>query len=481
MRRMKVWASILLVTVAFLALLFASIPIASAGPFDVCEIVETGVIYSDLGSALAAVSDGQTIKLLVDIEYEDQIYIWGYGFTLELDGHFLNVYDDDCPLYVADGYLYLNDSAGGQLNVWATGEYGVAVEADYGSHAEVTHASGHTGASAYRGSTIEVMGNIEATRYGAYANALDAQIIVHGYVQVKSESSGNYYGVYAWEADVTVYGDVIVDVTATNSDTYINGVFAADNSATVYGSVTVIVVGDATDICGVSAVNAATIFIGGDVSVSGGADWFCGAYAGGSSRITIDGDLTVPAGAYFILFDTDESRGPDEFSTPSSKPGYFEYTDGTGNFVWIKEPSEPEPVEYEIIEGDGQYWIQGSADGMNITCNGEYFLFEYVLVDGKAVDSKQVTTSPGSTIAYLTPEFLNTLALGWHTIEFVYVDGSATGTFRIVAADPADPNKPLPPTGDATLVSSVILMGTSSLIMLGGAALVEKKREAPHK
>ena len=56
---------------------------------EVCEI--DGVPYETLDEALAAVADGETIRLLADIDYESGILINGKAITFDLNNHTLEV------------------------------------------------------------------------------------------------------------------------------------------------------------------------------------------------------------------------------------------------------------------------------------------------------------------------------------------------------------------------------------------------------
>ncbi|HBN82646.1 MAG TPA: hypothetical protein DDZ89_02280, partial [Clostridiales bacterium] len=75
---------------------------------DVCEIVETTVGYPTLDAALTTVQNGQTIRLLKDINYSSGISIVDKSITFNLNGFNLDVvstaigdtYAENCGLYV---------------------------------------------------------------------------------------------------------------------------------------------------------------------------------------------------------------------------------------------------------------------------------------------------------------------------------------------------------------------------------------------
>ena len=56
-----------------------------------------------------------------------------------------------------------------------------------------------------------------------------------------------------------------------------------------------------------------------------------------------------------------------------------------------------------------------------------------VKVDGVDVDKANYEATSGSTIITLRASYLETLAVGEHTITVNYIDGSTNGTFKIEA------------------------------------------------
>ena len=94
----------------------------------VCEI--DGARYETLGEALAAVTDGETIRLLEDIYYESGITIEGISITFNLNGHILDVINPaerEAGLSVTNGTVSLVGLDGtAAFNVTGT-EFGVFV------------------------------------------------------------------------------------------------------------------------------------------------------------------------------------------------------------------------------------------------------------------------------------------------------------------------------------------------------------------
>jgi uncharacterized repeat protein (TIGR02543 family) len=113
-------------------------------------------------------------------------------------------------------------------------------------------------------------------------------------------------------------------------------------------------------------------------------------------------------------------------------------------------------VKYTITNGADGSWEIGTESGFEIICNGDYLKFTGIKVDGVEVDATNYTAVSGSTVITLKPSFMETLALGKHTLELVYTDGSVQTEFTISAAgDPTDPTetadpKELPKTSGET-------------------------------
>lgn len=91
----------------------------------------------------------------------------------------------------------------------------------------------------------------------------------------------------------------------------------------------------------------------------------------------------------------------------------------------------------EIMDGNNQYFEHGSDSSIRIECSGNYADCTDIMVDGEKVDKTTDGTvnyslEEGSTILTFTPEYLNTLDVGKHTITFVYGDGSRIDAFLTV-------------------------------------------------
>ena len=90
-------------------------------------------------------------------------------------------------------------------------------------------------------------------------------------------------------------------------------------------------------------------------------------------------------------------------------------------------------VAYDIVEGDGSSWTEDSNHNITFVVNGLFSKFVGIKVDGKDVDKANYEVKAGSTIITLKASYLDTFAVGEHTITVVYTDGSTDGTFNVHA------------------------------------------------
>ncbi|MDD3850913.1 MAG: GLUG motif-containing protein [Firmicutes bacterium] len=267
-----------------------------------------GEQYATLGDALAAVEDGQTIKLLKDIDYYGGIVIEDKSVTFNLNGYTLNV---DNPL--TDGSdaqrtgLYVKGDAGnasvalegvGEFNVIGN-KYGVYVYAGgingYKAEATVTNAlaTGNEGCAAYAyggNAEVTVEGATTATGVGGIGATAESKGFVTVMGNVTATADDTYTGDYDYCAAVEAWddGEVIVEgnVTATGFGSI--GVLAAGSYVIVEGDVT-------GDLGGAYATTFAHIRITGNVTADEVGAWILtGSEEDDPSSITIDGIINAP-------------------------------------------------------------------------------------------------------------------------------------------------------------------------------------------
>lgn len=100
---------------------------------------------------------------------------------------------------------------------------------------------------------------------------------------------------------------------------------------------------------------------------------------------------------------------------------------------------------YSFTEGNGQTYTIGSSSGPRFKANGDLSKLQDVLVDKKSVSDSDMRKESGSTIVTLNTSYADKLAVGDHTITYVYDDGECTANFKVAqAAAPAVDSTPQP-------------------------------------
>ena len=166
-------------TIMIESLLLPTVAFAAVAPGDVCAIGDTG--YANFADALAAVKDGDTIKLLANIDYSNGITISGKSVTFDLDSKYtLNCNtSSESALRVMDGgeVKMLNEVLGtAEFNVTGV-NFGVFT--GYDSVANVSSATG--------------TGNAEISGVGV-------QVVARSSVKVTGDVIGGIIGVYAFSS-----------------------------------------------------------------------------------------------------------------------------------------------------------------------------------------------------------------------------------------------------------------------------------------
>ncbi len=131
-------------------------------------------------------------------------------------------------------------------------------------------------------------------------------------------------------------------------------------------------------------------------------------------------------------------------------------------------------IEEAIVEGQNQAINKG--DKITVKSNGYFGAYIETRVDGKAVDSTDLTVEEGSIIVTLSGNYTNTLSVGTHELEIVTELGSAKTTFTIQEpAAPAVKEGTTPDTSDATSVHGYLLVMILAVIGMSGVVIIRKK------
>ncbi len=148
-----------------------------------------------------------------------------------------------------------------------------------------------------------------------------------------------------------------------------------------------------------------------------------------------------------------------------------------------------EKIEYKVIEGAEQTYTITEDTEARFRIDADYSLFNNkVYVDNVLVDSSNYTSKSGSTIIVLNKDYVDTLAVGEHTLKVAFADrGEAETTFTIARkAENNTPSKPEdeeemkdngsnPKTGDNIML--YVAIASMSIIGLGVTTIVVKKKK----
>ncbi len=163
-------------------------------------------------------------------------------------------------------------------------------------------------------------------------------------------------------------------------------------------------------------------------------------------------------------------------ATPKEEgPNYAEPYDGYVTITVIpKEAQKPDAVGYQNVSGDGNVWYRGSRATSDFVFKrsvddaAAIDHFTGIRVDGEPVDEAKYTKKSGSVVIKLKPTYLETLALGEHTLEAQFNDGSASARFTVAvkAAGDGTESKTGDGTGARTADGTGVRTGDGSNILL---------------
>lgn len=154
-----------------------------------------------------------------------------------------------------------------------------------------------------------------------------------------------------------------------------------------------------------------------------------------------------------------------------------------------------EKIEYKVIEGAEQTYTITEDTEARFRIDADYSLFNNkVYVDNVLVDSSNYTSKSGSTIIVLNKDYIDTLAVGEHTLKVAFADGGEAETTFTIAKKAENnnnnenntPSKPEdkeemkdngsnPKTGDNIML--YVAIASMSIIGLVATTIVAKKKK----
>ncbi len=153
-----------------------------------------------------------------------------------------------------------------------------------------------------------------------------------------------------------------------------------------------------------------------------------------------------------------------------------------------------EKIEYKVIEGADQTYTIAQSTEARFRINADYSLFDKkVYVDDILVDGANYTSESGSTIITFSKEYIDTLAIGQHTLKVAFTDGGEAKTTFTIARQFEENNNnenvslntenkkemkdngSNPKTGDNVMLYIAIV--SMSIIGLGATTVAVKKNK----
>ena len=153
-----------------------------------------------------------------------------------------------------------------------------------------------------------------------------------------------------------------------------------------------------------------------------------------------------------------------------------------------------EKIEYKVIEGADQTYTIDQSTEARFRIDADYSLFDKkVYVDDILVDGVNYTSESGSTIITFSKEYIDTLAIGQHTLKVSFTDGGEAKTTFTIARQfeennnnenvslNAENKKEMkddgsnPKTGDNVMLYIAIV--SMSIIGLGATTVAVKKNK----
>ena len=368
----------------------------------------------------------------------------GTGCNLTLDGVTATLTAIDTGI-AADGNVTIN---GGTVSVTSTSSYGDAISTQNITISDGTvtatggkngiHANGSviisggtvtaeamkgdegTGIFSENGEITITGGSVKAAGQagGIYATVGDIEI-ANGTASV--EADGDYVAIHVTHGTIII-GDELMIKEPTG------GKLSSDNRAILNAD-------DTTATHALIVPKEKTYVLWVDVTPAGSGKLELAAEAG--VWVTLI-DLSFPAGEHTLTAKAEDGYVFKEWrdaeaDTVLSTANPFTFTLNKD----VHYTAVFEKITYAFTKGDGAVWTKGSAAGLDFTVKGSpddtntFTNFTGIQIDGAAVAAGNYTAAAGSVELTLTPAYLETLAVGSHTIKAEFKDGVASAAFAV--------------------------------------------------
>ena len=311
----------------------------------------------------------------------------------------------------------------------------------------------------------------EGNGVGIQSEYGDLTINIKGNNKIKNTSKSDWWdlAINIMNGKLTIEGDGTLEATGgtgytscgissgskltINSGTVIAAAQSAENAMAIY-TYGIVMNGGKLIAQSADATNGSSYGIGshGDIIINGGT---VTATAGTASQESYGLEISSVSGAEGKISLSSNAIVDASGVTAASNKKPEGYIDEIGTTFKHYAPT--------ITDGANSRYVQGSQNTVYFHSSNTFTSFKKVLVDNKEISADCYTATEGSIIITFKPEYLNTLAVGTHSISIVSEEGTAITNFTVQAVSTTPtPSEPSTTQGESTTTSTPASATTAS-------------------
>ena len=313
--------------------------------------------------------------------------------------------------------------------------------------------------------------NYEGNGSGIQSEYGDLTINIKGNNKIKNTSKSDWWdlAINIMNGKLTIEGDGTLEATGgtgytscgissgskltINSGTVIAAAQSAENAMAIY-TYGIVMNGGKLIAQSADATNGSSYGIGshGDIIINGGT---VTATAGTASQESYGLEISSVSGAEGKISLSSNAIVDASGVTAASNKKPEGYIDEIGTTFKHYAPT--------ITDGANSSYVQGSQNTVYFHSSNTFTSFKKVLVDNKEISADCYTATEGSIVITFKPEYLNTLAVGTHSISIVSEEGTAITNFTVQAVSTTPtPSEPSTTQGESTTTSTPASTSTAS-------------------
>lgn len=311
----------------------------------------------------------------------------------------------------------------------------------------------------------------EGNGVGIQSEYGDLTINIKGNNKIKNTSKSDWWdlAINIMNGKLTIEGDGTLEATGgtgytscgissgskltINSGTVIAAAQSAENAMAIY-TYGIVMNGGKLIAQSADATNGSSYGIGshGDIIINGGT---VTATAGTASQESYGLEIFSVSGAEGKISLSSNAIVDASGVTAASNKKPEGYIDEIGTTFKHYAPT--------ITDGANSSYVQGSQNTVYFYSSNTFTSFKKVLVDNKEISADCYTATEGSIVITFKPEYLNTLAVGTHSISIVSEEGTAITNFTVQAVSTTPtPSEPSTTQGESTTTSTPASTSTVS-------------------